>query len=245
MLPFTFALFPASARAPLDRVPWYDGVLFVATIAVSAFLMLNIRTAAELGWEFSGAPVPVVAAGLVMWAVLMEALRRTGGWSLLLSVLPFTVYPLFAEQRWLGPLKGSQSTLEQAAAYHVLSNESLLGIPIQAFADTVIGFLVFGTALMMTGRRQVLHQPRLRAVRHVPRRRRQGLHLRQRPARDDVRQRRLQRPDRRHHDHPDHEADRLHGVVRRRRSRPAPRPAPCWRRRSWAPPPSSSRSSST
>jgi TRAP transporter 4TM/12TM fusion protein len=33
----------------------------------------------------------------------------------------------------------------------VLSGESLLGIPIQAFADTVIGFLVFGTALMMTG----------------------------------------------------------------------------------------------
>jgi TRAP transporter 4TM/12TM fusion protein len=151
MLPFTFVLFPASRRAPLNRVPWYDGVLFVATIAVSAFLMLNIRRAAELGWEFSGAPLPVVAAGLTMWAVLMEALRRTGGWSLLLSVLPFTVYPLFAEQRWLGPLKGSQSTLEQATAYHVLSNESLLGIPIQAFADVVIGFLVFGTALMVTG----------------------------------------------------------------------------------------------
>jgi TRAP transporter 4TM/12TM fusion protein len=151
MLPFTFVLFPASARARLDRVPWYDVVLFVATIAVSAFLMLNVRRAAELGWEFSGAPMPVIAAGLVMWAVLMEALRRTGGWSLLLSVLPFTFYPLFADQRWLGPLKGSQSTLEQATAYHVLSNESLLGIPIQAFADTVIGFLVFGTALMMTG----------------------------------------------------------------------------------------------
>jgi TRAP transporter 4TM/12TM fusion protein len=151
MLPFTFVLFPGSPRAPLDRVSWYDGVLFVATIAVSAFLMLNIRRAAELGWEFGGAPMPVVAAGLVMWAALMEALRRTGGWSLLLSVFPFTVYPLFADQRWLGPLKGSQSTLEQATAYHVLSNESLLGIPIQAFADTVIGFLVFGTALMMTG----------------------------------------------------------------------------------------------
>ena len=33
----------------------------------------------------------------------------------------------------------------------MLSAESLLGIPIQAFAETVIGFLVFGTALMMTG----------------------------------------------------------------------------------------------
>ena len=86
-----------------------------------------------------------------MWVMLMEALRRTGGWSLLLSVLPFTVYPLFAEASWLGPFRGSQITLDQATAYHVLSGESLLGIPIQAFADTVIGFLVFGTALMMTG----------------------------------------------------------------------------------------------
>jgi TRAP transporter 4TM/12TM fusion protein len=33
----------------------------------------------------------------------------------------------------------------------MLSVESLLGIPTQAFAETVIGFLVFGTALMMTG----------------------------------------------------------------------------------------------
>jgi TRAP transporter 4TM/12TM fusion protein len=81
----------------------------------------------------------------------MEALRRTGGWSLMLSVLPFSVYPLFAESGWLGPLKGNQSSLEQAVSYHMLSNESLLGIPVQAFAETVIGFLVFGTALMTTG----------------------------------------------------------------------------------------------
>ena len=93
----------------------------------------------------------MIVAGLIMWVVLMEALRRTGGWSLLLSVLPFTVYPLFADAKWLGPFRGTQSTLEQATSYHVLSGESLLGIPIQAFADTVIGFLVFGTALMMTG----------------------------------------------------------------------------------------------
>ncbi len=151
MLPFTFLIFPATGAAPLDRVPWYDVVLFVATVASACYLMLSVRPAAELGWEFSGAPMPVVVAGFAMWVILMEALRRTGGWSLLLSVLPFTVYPLFADARWLGPLRGQQSTLEQATAYHTLSNESVLGIPIQAFADTVIGFLVFGTALMMTG----------------------------------------------------------------------------------------------
>src|SRR4029453_5833030 len=151
MLPFTFLIFPGSSKASLDRVPWYDIALFLLTFGSAVWLMMNVRKAAEAGWEFGGAPTTVIIAGLVMWVVLMEALRRTGGWSLLLSVLPFTVYPLFADAKWLGPFRGTQSTLEQATSYHVLSGESLLGIPIQAFADTVIGFLVFGTALMMTG----------------------------------------------------------------------------------------------
>src|SRR5581483_796126 len=124
MLPFTFLIFPGSEKAPLDRIAWYDVLLFLASIASGLYLMFNVRKAAELGWEFGGAPLPVIGAGLVMWVVLMEALRRTGGWSLLWSVLPFTVYPLFAEWRWLGPLKGNQSTIEQATAYHVLSGES-------------------------------------------------------------------------------------------------------------------------
>ena len=151
MLPFVFVMFPGGARARMDGVPWYDAALFVLTAATAAYLLAHIRNAAELGWEFGGAPAGVVAAGFVMWALLMEGLRRTGGWGLMLSVLPFTLYPLFAGAGWLGPLKGTQSTPAQTSAYHMLSVESLLGIPLQAFAEVVIGFLVFGTALMMTG----------------------------------------------------------------------------------------------
>ena len=150
-LPFVFVVFPASELAPIDRVPWYDLLLFVLTALVSMYFIANIRKAAELGWEFGGAPEPLVWLGFLMWGLLMEGLRRTGGWGLVLSILPFTLYPMFAESAWLGPLKGSQSTPAQASAYHMLSTESLLGIPLQAFAETVIGFLVFGTALMMTG----------------------------------------------------------------------------------------------
>jgi TRAP transporter 4TM/12TM fusion protein len=150
-LPFVFVVFPSSERAPVDRVPWYDLLLFVATALVSMYFIANIRKAAELGWEFGGAPETLVWLGFLMWGLLMEGLRRTGGWGLVLSILPFTLYPMFAESAWLGPLKGSQSTPAQASAYHMLSTESLLGIPLQAFAETVIGFLVFGTALMMTG----------------------------------------------------------------------------------------------
>ena len=152
MLPFTFLIFPATNTAPLDRIPWYDMALFVITFGASIYLMQFIRAAASNGWEFGGAPQGVIVAGVIMWVVLMEALRRTGGWSLLLSVLPFTVYPLFADAEMARAVPGHRNpTLDLATSYHVLSGESLLGIPVQAFADTVIGFLVFGTALMMTG----------------------------------------------------------------------------------------------
>lgn len=151
MMPFVFIVFPGHEKAALDRVAWYDQLLFGLTVAVSAMLMLSVRSAAELGWEFTGAPEPVVIAGYLMWAILMEGLRRTGGWGLVLSIFPFTLYPLFADSAWLGPIKGTESSAAQASAYHMLSSESLLGIPLQAFAETVIGFLVFGTALMMTG----------------------------------------------------------------------------------------------
>src|SRR3981189_742770 len=86
MLPFTFLIFPNSERSPLDRVPWYDILLFVLTFASAIVLMRHVRKAAEAGWEFGGAPPTVIVAGLVMWVVLMEALRRTGGWNPLLSV---------------------------------------------------------------------------------------------------------------------------------------------------------------
>ena len=84
-LPFVFPIFPGGPRAPLDRVPWYDALLFALTAAVAVYLLVHIRKAAELGWEFSGAPRDVVWAGFLMWAALMEGLRRTGGWGLLLG----------------------------------------------------------------------------------------------------------------------------------------------------------------
>ena len=81
----------------------------------------------------------------------MEALRRTGGWSLMLSDPALHLLSAVRRASLARPLNGHQSNLEETSAFHVLSTESLLGIPIQAFADPVIGFLVFGTALMMTG----------------------------------------------------------------------------------------------
>src|SRR3954451_25484692 len=48
-LPFTFLIFPGTERSPLDRIPWYDLLLFAATFVASIWLMLNVRKAAEAG----------------------------------------------------------------------------------------------------------------------------------------------------------------------------------------------------
>src|SRR6187200_3108471 len=43
MLPFTFLIFPSSERSPLDRIPWYDILLFVLTFASAIVLMRSVR----------------------------------------------------------------------------------------------------------------------------------------------------------------------------------------------------------
>ncbi|MBM3489182.1 MAG: TRAP transporter permease [Alphaproteobacteria bacterium] len=149
LLPPVFLLFPAGKRAPLRRVPWYDVVLALLALAVLGYLFSQGRKAVEQGWEF-GAPAHVVFACYAIWLLVLEALRRTGGRSLTICVGLISLYPIVAD-RMPSPLSGLATSLPDTAAYHMLSTESLLGIAIRAFAELVIGFLVFGVALQYTG----------------------------------------------------------------------------------------------
>ncbi|PHR96918.1 MAG: hypothetical protein COA78_28240 [Blastopirellula sp.] len=61
-----------------------------------------------------------------------------------------SLYPLFAGSM-PGPIAGFSFPIEVVAGYHAMSNESIIGIPMRAFANLVIGFLIFGAALQHTG----------------------------------------------------------------------------------------------
>ena len=50
-----------------------------------------------------------------------------------------------------GVLKGQAVSATVTAGFHIFGTESLLGIPMNAFANLVVGFLVFGVALQYTG----------------------------------------------------------------------------------------------
>ena len=148
-VPLVFILFPASKKSPRKTVPVYDWLLFVLTLLIAVFLMSKSKEILNKGWEF-GAPDYMVYACMVFWLLMLEAVRRVGGTSLFVIVAVVSFYPLVAGLM-PGPISGLTSTLSETAAYHILSNESLLGIPMRALVNLVIGFLIFGVALQKTG----------------------------------------------------------------------------------------------
>lgn len=149
LLPLTFIFFPGGKRARRDGVPWYDALLCIATLATCGFFFANSTTIVDHGWEFV-APDYAVYMSYVLWVLVLEAARRAGGPAIFVIVTVLSVYPIFADVM-PGPISGLASTWGEAAAYHTMSIESILGIPMRAFAELVIGFLIFGVALQHTG----------------------------------------------------------------------------------------------
>ncbi|MDP6535970.1 MAG: TRAP transporter fused permease subunit [Gammaproteobacteria bacterium] len=146
LLPLCFLINP-SFKSPKSY--WFDSVLSLAAFAACVFFFINAETMLDFGWEFL-APDYAVWVSYLLWVLIMEAVRRSGGWVLFILVLVFSLYPIFADS-FPGPIQGMSSTPAETASYHVMSIESILGLPFRAFAQLVIGFLIFGIALQQTG----------------------------------------------------------------------------------------------
>ena len=153
LLPLAFVVYPARPGRGLEGVPWTDALLFAAATGLALLWAWTARESAAGGWEFSAPsllPTWMMAAAVATWLLVLEALRRAGGLALVLIMGFFSLFPLFAGSM-PAPLTAPSVSLADAAAYHVFSRESVLGIPMRAFAELVIGFLVFGSALQYTG----------------------------------------------------------------------------------------------
>ena len=149
LLPVVFLAYPAHGGAPMGRVPWYDVVLAVATFAGCGWLAWTAERALSAGWEYAAPPL-AIGLSAVLSLLIFEGLRRAGGWILALIVVLIAFYPVVAAEM-PGPIRGLPQALPDAIAYHILSSESAFGIPMRAFGQIVVGFIVFGVALNYTG----------------------------------------------------------------------------------------------
>ena len=87
---------------------------------------------------------------MVAYLLILEGTRRAGGLTLFIIVVFFSIYPTFADHM-PNPLSGFSQPFWDTVPYHIISAESSFGIPMKAFGNLVIGFILFGAVLQRTG----------------------------------------------------------------------------------------------
>ena len=146
-----FLIFPAASGSPRDRVPWYDVGLYLIILGASGYYAVTGLQNLEEGWEFLAPPFPVALA-FVSWAIIMEAVRRAGGWAIFVIFGIFSLYPVYADAFFVPEIfSGRAQDLLGTARYHLMSEESVLGIPMRVFGTLIVGFIIFGVTLQSTG----------------------------------------------------------------------------------------------
>ncbi len=149
LLPLIFLMWPAYKGAPLRKVPFYDAFLAAVMMGICFYFASISAQILDEGWEYA-APDHAVYMSYLFWALIFECTRRAGGLAIFAIVVVISFYPIFADVM-PGPISGAAATLSDTAIFHTMSSESVLGIPLRAFTNLVIGFLVFGVALQYTG----------------------------------------------------------------------------------------------
>jgi len=147
-LSLTFLSFPLRGE-PGVSVAWYDWVLAALAVGVSGYFAYTADLSLEEGWEYAP-PETARWVSFLFWALIMEATRRAGGLVIFLIVFVFSLYPTFADVM-PGPISGFAQPFVDVIPYHIISSESSFGIPMRAFGNLVIGFIIFGAALQYTG----------------------------------------------------------------------------------------------
>jgi TRAP transporter 4TM/12TM fusion protein len=143
----TFLTTPATRLASTEKLPWYDVILCILTLAVSGYVAINWPDIVDTGGIITGARV---ALGLASVGLLLEATRRFFGWTLVVLVVIFILYALLTEL-FPGPFYGRSIPWRRLLVSLYLDKSALFGITIKVAATVVLAFVVFGQLLFATG----------------------------------------------------------------------------------------------
>lgn len=151
LMPLTFLIFPAHPRQR-DSVPWFDILFSILCFLIPVYFFFHSEAIALQGWEFD-APLIAYIFALIFWALILEGSRRTVGLFFCIFLFVFSIYPLFGHLA-PGMFHSGSFTLRRIACYHIMSQESAMGLPLLVLGTLFIGFLLFACTLMSTGAAQ-------------------------------------------------------------------------------------------
>ena len=146
-LPLAFLTLPARNGTEREVVPWYDAL--AAALALIAALYIAIRFPDVVNLIFSR-PASAWLPGAVVIVLMLEALRRSTGRTLVIIVVIFLLYAMFGDIV-PGRLAGRPQDWQKLAGYMAYDSNGILGTPLVVAATIVLTFILFGNLLMETG----------------------------------------------------------------------------------------------
>lgn len=148
-LPISFIIMPLNNNK-ITKVKFYDVILFISSISILIYLGINGTRIILEGWDWNAPMVPTVLS-VILWAIVLEALRRAGGTIIAVICLIFSFFPLVTMKMPISFLQGQSFDFLTIARNHVMSSNSIIGIPFTTVGNLVLGFLIFGVVLTFTG----------------------------------------------------------------------------------------------
>jgi len=136
-------------RSEDGRVPWYDILLALISIVTLFYVAANFLWLRDEG-GLGGNTDLGIAIGAVLMVLILDGLRRSAGYIMLIVAGIFVLYAPFGHLV-PGPLVGAEVSLAKLAINMGFNTNALFGIPLQVGTTIVIMFILFGQVLMQAG----------------------------------------------------------------------------------------------
>ena len=146
-LPIAFLTLPAKRRTVRTRVPWYDAVAAVAGFLAAGYIAVAYPDVVN---QIYFRPPEAYVPGTIVILLVLEALRRATGWTLVAIVVCFVLYALFGDV-FPGRLAGRAQDWLKLSGYLAYDINGILGIPMAVATTIVVAFIFFGNLLSATG----------------------------------------------------------------------------------------------
>jgi TRAP transporter 4TM/12TM fusion protein len=142
-----FIRLPADSKKNRDSVPWYDMLAGLAGFLMSTYAAVKYEIILE---NLHSVQIDVVILSIVLMVLVLEGLRRTSGWVLVIIVIFFIAFALFGHLV-PGSLQGNKVSFNRLVLYLAMDSNGLLGVAMVVSATVVIPFVFFGNLLTRSG----------------------------------------------------------------------------------------------
>ena len=145
-LVLTFFFYPI-ARRDRNRVPFYDLILVLGSIASLGYLILNYQDSLNRV-IFPNATELVMGSILIL--LVLEATRRTTGWVLPATALVFVAYAYFGKS--IPGIFGHRGyNFPRILGQNYLTLEGIFGSALDVAATYIVLFTIYGAFLEYSG----------------------------------------------------------------------------------------------